>query len=48
MDKLYVVMPAYNEEDNIEYVIDSWYPILKYGSKGSKLVVVVQIRQMIF
>ena len=29
MDSLYVVMPAYNEEANIEMVIKQWYPILK-------------------
>ena len=32
MDKLFIVMPAYNEAENIKQVIDSWYPIVeKYG-----------------
>ena len=39
MDKLYLVMPAYNEEDNIEEVVASWYPVLKLGSADSRLVV---------
>jgi glycosyltransferase involved in cell wall biosynthesis len=38
-EKLYIVMPAYNEEDNIESVVKQWYPILKFGSKESKLVI---------
>lgn len=25
-DKLYVVIPAYNESANIKQLIDSWYP----------------------
>ena len=36
---LYVVMPAYNEEDNIESVVNMWYPVLKYGSEKSRLVI---------
>lgn len=39
MDKLYVVMPAYNEEANIESVVNQWYPVLKMAGEGSKLVV---------
>ena len=38
-DVLYVVMPAYNEEDNIEQVVTDWIKVLKYGSKESRLVV---------
>lgn len=34
-----MVMPAYNEEDNIEEVVCSWKKVLKYGSKDSKIVV---------
>ena len=37
MDSLYIVMPAYNEEANIEAVIEAWYRMLK-GEK-SKLVI---------
>ena len=27
MDKLYIVMPAYNESANIESVVDQWHPV---------------------
>lgn len=40
MDKLYIVMPAYNEEDNIKQVINSWYPIVKGRGDDSRLVIV--------
>ncbi len=36
---LYVVMPAYNEEDNIEEVIKAWYPILDGKDERSRLVI---------
>lgn len=39
MDILYIVMPAYNEEDNIEEVVRSWYPILEGKSEESRLVI---------
>ena len=39
MDTLYVVMPAYNEETNIEEVVSSWYPVLEGKSPESRLVV---------
>ncbi|WP_026499109.1 glycosyltransferase family 2 protein [Butyrivibrio sp. WCD2001] len=39
MDSLYIVMPAYNEEDNIEKVVDSWYPKLDGKSDESRLVI---------
>lgn len=29
MDSLYVVMPAYNEEKNIEEVVKQWYAVLE-------------------
>lgn len=29
MDSLYLVMPAYNEEANIEEVVKMWYPVLE-------------------
>lgn len=31
MDSVFVVMPAYNEEDNIEAVVKQWYPVLGGG-----------------
>jgi len=39
METLYVVMPAYNEEANIEGVVESWYPILEDKGEASKLVI---------
>lgn len=38
-NKLFIVMPAYNEEDNITSVVNDWYAILKNGSNDSKLVI---------
>ena len=39
MDILYVVMPAYNEEDNILDVVTSWYPVLEGKDPASRLVI---------
>lgn len=39
MDKLYVVMPAYNEEANIVDVVKEWYPVLEGKDEGSRLVI---------
>lgn len=39
MDSLYIVMPAYNEEENMENVVRQWYPILKDKDRKSRLVV---------
>lgn len=42
MDTLYIVIPAYNEEANIEKVIDDWYPVVEAHSGGgaSRLIIV--------
>jgi len=40
MDKLYIVIPAYNEEENINAVIKDWYPIVEKIGNGSKLVII--------
>lgn len=32
MEKLYIVIPAYNEQDNIKSLIDDWYPIVEKHS----------------
>lgn len=40
MDNVYIVMPAYNEEANIESVVKDWIEIVDMIGHGSKLVVV--------
>lgn len=41
-DVLYIVMPAYNEQDNIEQVVNDWYPVIeKYGDRKKNRFVVV-------
>lgn len=39
-DKLYIVIPAYNEEENIRQVVDEWYPIVVMAGEESRLVIV--------
>lgn len=38
MDKLYFIIPAYNEEANIEHVINQWYSIVE--SHNGQMVVI--------
>jgi glycosyltransferase involved in cell wall biosynthesis len=40
LDKLYIVIPAYNEEANIGSVIKDWYPIVEKLGNGSRLVII--------
>ena len=41
MKSLYIIAPAYNEEDNIEDFVKTWYPVIEnHGSGDSRLVVV--------
>ena len=40
MDKLYIVIPAYNEEENIEDVINDWYPVVEKVGGESRLVII--------
>lgn len=40
MDILYIVMPAYNEQDTIRDVIRQWYSIVEKLGKKSRLVIV--------
>ena len=40
MDKLYIIIPAYNEENNIEKVIKDWYKIISKMTKESRLVII--------
>lgn len=39
MDKLYIVIPAYNEEENIESVVDEWYPVAAKTGPASRLLI---------
>ena len=40
MDKLYIVIPAYNEEETIVSVIDEWYQVVEKVGNGSRLVII--------
>ena len=39
MSKIYFVMPAYNEAENIENVIEQWHPVVEKCGNGSRLVI---------
>ena len=41
-DILYIVVPAYNEEENIEKLVNDWYPVVKehHGNGMSRLLIV--------
>lgn len=47
MEKLYVIIPAYNEGMNIEQCIDDWYPIVERhnGNGESRLVIINEWKQ---
>lgn len=40
MDKLYMVVPAYNEQETIKSVIDDWYPVVTGCGAESRLVII--------
>lgn len=40
MEKLYIVIPAYNEQDNIEDVVKDWYPVVEKCGADSRLVII--------
>lgn len=40
MDKLFIVIPAYNERDNIRQVIRQWYPAVEMAGAESRLVII--------
>lgn len=39
MDKIYFVMPAYNEAENIEEVVRMWHPVVERVGGESRLVI---------
>ena len=39
-DVLYIVIPAYNEEENIGKVLDQWLPVLDFAGPESRLIVI--------
>ena len=42
MDKLYIVIPAYNESENLENLIKDWYPVIeKHSGDGESRMLVV-------
>lgn len=42
MDKLYVIIPAYNESANIQNLIDDWYPIVdNHNNEGDSRLIIV-------
>lgn len=40
MDKLYMICPAYNEQDNIEAVVNDWYPVVEQAGAESRMVII--------
>ena len=39
-DRLIIVIPAYNEEENIENVVAQWHPIVEITGEDSRLFVI--------
>lgn len=39
-DRLFIIIPAYNEEDNIRQVVNDWYPVVEKYGNDSRLVVI--------
>lgn len=40
MDTLYIVIPAYNEKENIGDVVREWYPVIEEKNEKSRLVII--------
>jgi dolichol-phosphate mannosyltransferase len=41
MDVLYIVIPAYNEGENIENVVNDWYPVIEKCNGGGRSRLVI-------
>ncbi len=42
MDCLYIIIPAYNEEENIKKVVEDWYPVVeKHNGNGRSRLVII-------
>lgn len=42
MDRLYIIIPAYNEEENIGQVIRDWYPVVeRHSAEGNSRLVIL-------
>ncbi len=39
-EKLYIIIPAYNEESTIRTVVEEWYPVVVMAGKNSRLVII--------
>lgn len=39
-DKLFLIMPAYNEAENIENVLSQWYPVIEQIGQESRLILI--------
>lgn len=40
MEKMYMIIPAYNESETIEQVINDWYPVVVKTGEESRLVII--------
>ena len=42
MDSLYIIVPAYNESDNIEIFVNDWYPVIEsHNTDGKSRLVII-------
>ena len=39
-DRLIIVIPAYNEESNLEEVVRQWHPVAQRSGKNSRLFII--------
>lgn len=42
MEKLYIIIPAYNEQENLNSLVDDWYPVIcKHDEAGTSRLVII-------